>query len=127
MLSAQLTRARITSEARALVRCVRNGVRVPDVRLVDLESGIIAMEWIDGKSIRFLLGDDEDEGTESAKDDQRLDTYGISQGKPSYYFELALRISRATNVDDRPDACANAQSRYHPQRSHHIKHDAYPK
>ncbi|PVF97224.1 kinase-like protein [Serendipita vermifera] len=71
-LSQQLTRARITSEARALARCSRSGVRVPSVRVVDLESGIIAMEWIDGYSVRNLLGDEGEEGTASIADPEAL-------------------------------------------------------
>jgi hypothetical protein len=58
-LSAQLTRARITSEARSLARCARGGVRVPQVVLVDVDSGIIGIEWIDGMSVRSVLGVDE--------------------------------------------------------------------
>ncbi|KIM26270.1 hypothetical protein M408DRAFT_330653 [Serendipita vermifera MAFF 305830] len=78
-LSAQLTRTRITSEARALVRCVRNGVRVPDVRVVDVESGIIAMEWINGHTVRSLLGDSEDPDNQQREDTASLETYGVSQ------------------------------------------------
>jgi len=59
-LSTQLTRARITSEARSLARCARGGVRVPQVLLVDVDSGMMGIEWIDGKSVRFVLGADED-------------------------------------------------------------------
>lgn len=82
-LSAQLTRARIGSEARALARCVRNGVRVPDVRVVDLDSGIIAMEWIEGSSVRHLLGSDEEEKEENvvqAEISHSLDSFGLSEG-----------------------------------------------
>ena len=59
-LSTQLTRTRITSEARSLARCARGGVRVPQVVLVDVDSGIIGIEWIDGKSVRSVLGADEE-------------------------------------------------------------------
>jgi TP53 regulating kinase-like protein len=71
-LSQQLTRTRITSEARALARCSRSGVRVPSVRVVDLESGIIAMEWIEGYSVRNLLGDEGEEGATTAADPEAL-------------------------------------------------------
>lgn len=60
-LSTQLTRTRITSEARSLARCARGGVRVPQVVLVEVESGIIGIEWIDGKSVRSVLGADEED------------------------------------------------------------------
>jgi hypothetical protein len=60
-------------------------VRVPDVRIVDLESGIIAMEWIDGHTVRSILGDSEDpvEIPESGTDP--FDQYGITQGKKQHY------------------------------------------
>jgi TP53 regulating kinase-like protein len=83
-LSAQLTRARITSEARSLARCARGGVRVPQVVLVDVESGIIGIEWIDGKSVRFVLGGNEDsvyDPSGSGSESGGAGEYGISQGE----------------------------------------------
>ncbi|KAI0264906.1 kinase-like domain-containing protein [Gloeopeniophorella convolvens] len=62
-LDGTLTRARVAGEARALMRCLRCGVSVPGLRFVDATSGILGIEWIDGKSIRFLLGSS-DEGVE---------------------------------------------------------------
>lgn len=93
-LSTQLTRARITSEARSLARCARGGVRVPQVVLVDIDSGIIGIEWIDGKTVRFVLGTDDelmdeaDEGDTCGGDasgsggapSSGAAEYGISQG-----------------------------------------------
>ena len=35
-------------------------MRVPQVVLVDVDSGIIGIEWIDGKSVRSVLGADEE-------------------------------------------------------------------
>ncbi|KAI0247526.1 hypothetical protein BJV78DRAFT_1337909 [Lactifluus subvellereus] len=55
-LDATLTRARLAGEARALLRCLRCGVSVPGLRFVDAASGVLGIEWIDGKSVRFLLG-----------------------------------------------------------------------
>ncbi|GAA5841068.1 hypothetical protein JCM5353_001371, partial [Sporobolomyces roseus] len=55
-LDAQLTRQRLTSEARALVRCLKAGVRVPGLRVVDVKSGALGVEWIDGWSVREVLG-----------------------------------------------------------------------
>jgi len=55
-LDSALTKARLAGEARALVRCARSGVSVPAVRLVESELGIIALEWIDGISVRQFLG-----------------------------------------------------------------------
>ncbi|TFK51285.1 hypothetical protein OE88DRAFT_1712552 [Heliocybe sulcata] len=55
-LDASLTRSRIAGEARAVLKCLRNGVHVPGIRLVDASQGILGFEWIEGKSIRMLLG-----------------------------------------------------------------------
>jgi len=56
-LDSTLTKQRLSSEARALVRCLKFGVLVPGVRYVDLEHGILGLEWIDGMTVRRLLGD----------------------------------------------------------------------
>ncbi|KAG8899723.1 serine/threonine-protein kinase bud32 [Tulasnella sp. 403] len=52
-------------EARALMRCLRSGVSVPGIRMVDPVNGILGVELIDGPSVRTILGggadnDDED-------------------------------------------------------------------
>lgn len=97
-LSAQLTKTRITSEARALARCVRNGVRVPDVRFVDVDAGIIAMEWIDGRSIRALLGSEDDEEV-TALDQRTLQDFGVAFGMPVlfvFFLERPLIFSQDT-------------------------------
>ncbi|KAG1772056.1 kinase-like domain-containing protein [Suillus occidentalis] len=54
-LDASLTRQRIAGEARALMRCMRSGVTVPGIRMVDVNEGVLGIEWIDGKSVRQLL------------------------------------------------------------------------
>jgi TP53 regulating kinase-like protein len=54
-LDARLTRHRILAEARVLLRCLREGVRVPAVLAMDWEAGWLAMEWIEGKTIRACL------------------------------------------------------------------------
>jgi len=83
-LDADLTRTRVTSEARALLRCLRGGVAVPGVRMVDAEHGVLGIEWIDGKSVRNVLGSaDEVNSAESG-----LPAFGITQG------ELMAQIGR---------------------------------
>ncbi|CAO1621996.1 unnamed protein product [Parajaminaea phylloscopi] len=75
-LSESVTAQRTVSEARALVRCARNGVNVPGVVAVDEKSGILALEWIEGRSVRELLGggaEEDEAGAESAEDDVRSD------------------------------------------------------
>ncbi|KAG1858556.1 kinase-like domain-containing protein [Suillus subluteus] len=54
-LDTSLTRQRIAGEARALMRCMRSGVTVPGIRMVDVNEGVLGIEWIDGKSVRQLL------------------------------------------------------------------------
>lgn len=72
------------------------GVNVPGIRMVDAAEGVLALEWIDGKSIRFLLGGgaEGEEEAETAGDDQSddaeadaqeddgdpLSEYGVTQG-----------------------------------------------
>ncbi len=55
-LSVSLTAQRTTMEARALQRCARAGVRVPGVRCLDERTGVLGMEWIEGRSVREWLG-----------------------------------------------------------------------
>ncbi|KIK04484.1 hypothetical protein K443DRAFT_675939 [Laccaria amethystina LaAM-08-1] len=74
-LDALLTRSRVAGEARALLKCLRSGVNVPGVRMVDASEGILGIEWIDGKSVRKLLpGGAEDE--EEEEDDEVLEENG---------------------------------------------------
>jgi TP53 regulating kinase-like protein len=54
-LDARLTRARILAEARVLVRCRKEGVLVPTVLGMDWDAGWLALEWIDGQTIRACL------------------------------------------------------------------------
>ncbi|KAI6096722.1 kinase-like domain-containing protein [Pisolithus sp. B1] len=54
-LDASLTRQRIAGEARALMRCLRSGVNVPGVRMVDTTDGVLGLEWIEGQPVRVLL------------------------------------------------------------------------
>lgn len=55
ILDARLTRHRILSEARALVRCRREGVSVPAVLALDWEAGWMLMEWVEGQTVREVL------------------------------------------------------------------------
>lgn len=73
-LSESITSQRTISEARALVRCTRNGVNVPSVVAVDEKSGILALEWIEGRSVRELLGGDAEE--DGGEEDQSIDDEG---------------------------------------------------
>jgi TP53 regulating kinase and related kinases len=57
-----LTKQRLSGEARALVRCLKFGVTVPGVRYVDLENGILGLEWIEGTTVRRILDDTSETG-----------------------------------------------------------------
>jgi TP53 regulating kinase-like protein len=64
-LDVRLTKARILAEARALVRCRREGVPVPAVLGADWEAGWLATEWIWGGTVKnalngYLKGVDEE-------------------------------------------------------------------
>lgn len=60
---------------------------MPGVRFLDLEEGVLGMEWIDGHSVRALLSglpEDEEEGdTTSTQGVEKPDmaTYGVTDGK----------------------------------------------
>ncbi|KAL1662179.1 kinase-like domain-containing protein [Schizophyllum commune] len=54
-LDGNLTRSRVAGEARNLLKCLRSGVNVPGVRMVDAADGVLGIEWIDGMSVRKLL------------------------------------------------------------------------
>ncbi|KZT69072.1 hypothetical protein DAEQUDRAFT_711029 [Daedalea quercina L-15889] len=88
-LDTTLTKARVAGEARAIIKCLRHGVNVPGIRMVDATEGVLGLEWIDGKTVRFLLGggaedEDEDETLEEGDEGQvvkedPLKEYGVSQ------------------------------------------------
>ena len=95
-LDASLTKSRMSHEAKCLARCKRAGVDVPDVRGVDMQSGILLLEWIEGHgSIREVLGgfsdtdisdteaegDENDAGEQCLRDVQsRLGRLNLSEG-----------------------------------------------
>ncbi|KAI1789858.1 hypothetical protein LXA43DRAFT_543067 [Ganoderma leucocontextum] len=92
-LDASLTKSRVAGEARALIKCLRSGVNVPGIRMVDGPEGILGIEWIDGKSVRFLLGGgaegeeeiiEDDDGPESeavaVEDKDPLKEFGVPEG-----------------------------------------------
>lgn len=92
-LDALLTRQRLTAEARALVKCKRAGVAVPGLRMVDVRAGTLAIEWVDGWSVRQVLGggqeEDElpregEEGEDEDGEDEAelvLERAGVTQGE----------------------------------------------
>ncbi|MCJ1390568.1 serine/threonine-protein kinase bud32 [Xylographa bjoerkii] len=86
-LDVRLTKHRILSEARTLVRCRREGVSVPGVLSLDWEGGEVGgetgrrsggwmmMEWIDGDTVKYALNRWLKERSASFKDEtEQLDT-----------------------------------------------------
>jgi len=67
---------------------------VPGLRFVDAANGVLGIEWVNGKSVRYLLGSrdegeegdqDEDEGENAAVvDEDPLAEYAISKGTISH-------------------------------------------
>ncbi|KAH9850409.1 kinase-like domain-containing protein [Lenzites betulinus] len=89
-LDTTLTKSRVAGEARALLKCIRSGVNVPGIRMVDAPEGVLGIEWIDGKSVRFLLGggaegeEEVEEGAEDAEDEEEVEEdllheFGVTQ------------------------------------------------
>ncbi|KAJ3830508.1 kinase-like domain-containing protein [Lentinula raphanica] len=82
-LDANLTRSRIAGEARALLKCLRSGINVPGIRMVDATEGVLGIEWIEGHSVRKLLPGAEDDGSDDVDnvdviDSVNLNEYGVS-------------------------------------------------
>ena len=77
-LDSSLTKARIGAEVRAIVRCLKSGIGVPGIRLVDEYNGLLGLEFIEGKSVRQILpGTDDDEDEDEGEDGG----YGEEEGK----------------------------------------------
>lgn len=109
-LDALLTKSRVTGESRALLKCLRSGVSVPEVKLVDVREGVLGIEWIEGSSVRALLGggaDDEDEGeeteveveteTEEAAAEDALNKYGVT--RDSLMEMVGVEIAKMHKAD----------------------------
>ncbi|CAE6362483.1 unnamed protein product [Rhizoctonia solani] len=97
VLDISLTKQRVSGEARALLRCLRFGVSVPGIRFVHADTGVLGIEWIDGTSVRMVLGGgaEGEEEVEIAEGemvieeegrDELKDIYGLTQGK----FDLLI-------------------------------------
>ncbi|TVY33272.1 EKC/KEOPS complex subunit, partial [Lachnellula subtilissima] len=57
ILDARLTKHRILSEARVLVKCRREGVPVPAVYAVDEREGWVMLEWVEGEVVRVKVNE----------------------------------------------------------------------
>lgn len=81
-LDARLTRQRVLAESRVLLKCAREGVAVPAVLGVGCEEGWVAVEWVEGgtvkEAVRGRVADGE-EGEAMMKDLMRR--IGAAVGK----------------------------------------------
>lgn len=51
----------------------RCGVHVPGLRMVDAQEGVIGIEWIEGESVRLLLGAEDEETDDSEEPSDQTD------------------------------------------------------
>ncbi|KAH7068300.1 serine/threonine-protein kinase bud32 [Paraphoma chrysanthemicola] len=77
-LDKRLTKQRLLAEARSLVRCKKEGVRVPGVLGADWEAGWVVLEYVDGRTVRRVLDGwaetrGHGEGVKEEGDEQMLD------------------------------------------------------
>ncbi|KAH8105359.1 kinase-like domain-containing protein [Cristinia sonorae] len=124
-LDTSLTKARVAGEARAIVKCQRAGVNVPSVRMVDASEGVLGLQWIDGKSIRFLLGGgaegeeeveetSEDETIDDQPEDDPLSEYNIS--KDDIMRKIGSEIAKMHKADIiHGDLTTSNMMLYHPR------------
>ncbi|KAF4622128.1 hypothetical protein D9613_009468 [Agrocybe pediades] len=102
-LDTTLTKARVAGEARALLKCLRAGVNVPGVRMVDASEGLLGIEWIDGQSVKKLLpsgAQEEEEGDtpQVADVELSLESFNISIGEEVLVANVKIVIEYG--VDD---------------------------
>ncbi|CEJ93068.1 Putative Tyrosine protein kinase [[Torrubiella] hemipterigena] len=85
LLDQRLTKHRILSEARVLVKCRRDGVRVPAVYGIDEAAGWIMLEWINGTPVRVNINAKLGKRTEGIAQDEELKAFlrkiGAAVGK----------------------------------------------
>ncbi|KAG5993884.1 serine/threonine-protein kinase bud32 [Claviceps lovelessii] len=72
VLDQRLTRHRILSEARILVKCQRDGLRVPAVYAIDECAGWLMLEWIPGTPVRVNINNWLGSRTQGIEADARL-------------------------------------------------------
>jgi len=94
-LDGTLSKSRLQAEARVLLRSLRAGINVPGVRLVDLDGGLLGTEWIDGLSVRRILGGGDEGVIEEDEDEDEL------QGEPEIDHLAQFKISHGARTAHR--------------------------
>ena len=92
LLDARLTRHRILSEARVLVKLRKEGVAVPALYSMDWDQGWMLCEWIEGGTVRRVL-DKELDAFVGAADGEKDATGGVEDRK-SGLWGLMGRIGK---------------------------------
>jgi TP53 regulating kinase-like protein len=105
-LDKRLTKARLLAEARILVRCRKDGVRVPAVVGGDYDAGWLLLEYIEGRTIRRVL-DEWVEGVGRGKGgDGAAESVEKSAGEgQEEILSLMARIGRAVGSLHELDIC----------------------
>lgn len=103
--------------------------------MVDAPAGMLGIEWIDGKSVRFLLGggaegeevQEEDSDENDLQEQDPLQEYGVSQSRCMSFIQLWTYLNEyaryAYGIDRNGDR-EDAPVRHHPWRPHDFQHDA---
>lgn len=91
-LDKSLTKQRVNHEVKCLTRCLKGGVDVPGVKGVDVQGGVILMDWIDGHgSVREVLGGLPEEGEDDQDDEEteavteRLRRLQLNEGEKLHF------------------------------------------
>jgi TP53 regulating kinase-like protein len=85
ILDARLTKARLSSEAKVLERCWREGVPVPTVYAMDPAAGWMMLEWIEGVPVRVAINEwlgDRPEEEDQGQQDTDIPTPGEAAEAP---------------------------------------------
>ncbi|KAL2130842.1 hypothetical protein VTI74DRAFT_5863 [Chaetomium olivicolor] len=100
LLDARLTKARISSEAKVLERCWREGVPVPAVYAMDASAGWMMMEWIEGRPVRVGINEFLGERSEEEEEQQREEGgKGFNkEGEQGPLVDLMRRIGAAVGA-----------------------------
>jgi hypothetical protein len=102
---------------------------VPGVRFVDAANGVLGIEWVNGKSVRDLLGsrDEDDDETGAYEDEDPLAEYAISKGAVYCYHLRTFFFFDGTRCIDGGGGYRNSKDApggYHTWRSDNVEHDA---
>jgi TP53 regulating kinase-like protein len=90
-LDERLTRQRLLAEARVLVRCAKEGIRVPGVLGADWDDGWLALEWIRGRTVRACLS----EYLHKLDDEFSGNLQKVNLAEHTILIDLMWRVGRA--------------------------------